>query len=212
MAKCFTRLIERHLMNKQILLLQFFIILINLNCFVNQCFPIDDEDSSSTQDNHQHASHYILFDSDILVSRKPPVDSNRLWPNKTIPFTFHECNVSLYFQSFVFSFLFFLSTAITDLKKRLILHAIHQWSSETCVRFQRKPQEHETQFYPRGGKVKRNINHRINYWVNFRADSTGCYSFVGRDESCIHQGQPLSISRGCDSVGYNCYLFVIYTR
>ena len=119
------------------------------------------------------------------------------------PFTSVMYQVNSIILFTMICFLLFIFTAINDLKKRLILHAIHQWSRETCIRFQRKPQEHQLQSH--GRRRGRNMNHRISHWVNFRADSTGCYSFVGRDETCIHQGQPLSISRGCDSVGYRCY-------
>lgn len=91
MAKCF--IINVPHMSNRLVLFQLFILITNVNRSINQCFPIDDEDASADEDDKP--SQYVIVDSDILVSRKPPVDSDRLWPNKTIPFTFHECNVSI---------------------------------------------------------------------------------------------------------------------
>lgn len=84
-------------------------------------------------------------------------------------------------------------TAITSVKRRLILEAMERWSSETCLRFLPVPKSNSS--------AKGSSGSEFGYWLNFRADSTGCYSFVGRDENCFRQGQPVSISHGCDSVG-----------
>ena len=92
-----------------------------------------------------------------------------------------------------------LFTAINGLKRRLILKAMDQWSSETCLRFTQVPKVHLNEKLK--GHNRNNKNNEFTYWLNFRADSTGCYSFVGRDENCFRQGQPVSISHGCDSVG-----------
>ena len=71
---------------------------------------------------------------------------------------------------------------MTEDKKLLIIAAMEYWQQETCIKFRERRRDAD------------------EYWVTFRSDSTGCYSFLGRDPSCVGQGQPLSLSRGCDSL------------
>ena len=94
-------------------------IICSINCFLTfstlvtfahlQCIPIDDElnyyssDQSTGHHRHLNSSKYIIVDGDILVSREafelsirsPVADgASRLWPNKKIPYGFHECTSS----------------------------------------------------------------------------------------------------------------------
>lgn len=61
------------------------------------------------------------------------------------------------------------------------MKAMEHFESNTCVRFREKEADDE-------------------YWVTFRSDSSGCFAFLGRDSSCRGQGQPVSLSRGCNTV------------
>lgn len=84
----------------------FFTYLTVIITFVNlQCIPIDDDDDGLNyiRNNNSTPTEYIIVDSDILVikesfllSIRTPDNTNdhrRLWPNKRIPYAFHQCNV-----------------------------------------------------------------------------------------------------------------------
>ena len=71
--------------------------------------------------------------------------------------------------------------AVSGETQSIIQQAMDHWEAETCLTFRSKEESDE-------------------YWILFRSDSTGCYSFIGRDETCRGQGQPVSISHGCEQV------------
>ncbi|KAI1287361.1 Blastula protease 10 [Halotydeus destructor] len=70
--------------------------------------------------------------------------------------------------------------SVNATKRKLIQSALDYWMDESCIRFRAK-EPNDT------------------YFALFRADSAGCTSYVGRQESCYDQGQPVSISAGCET-------------
>jgi len=149
-----------------------------------QCLPLPLEFRFTI--NESNKPDFIIFDGDIAVHNYNPDlyphKFSRTSENKTIERYREQEDQNLKHANLWPNGIipFVLHDSLSKSLTRTISSAIKHWEEETCIRFRQKVDQDK-------------------YWITFRSDSTGCYSFLGRDESCQRQGQPVSLSKGCDS-------------
>ena len=156
------------------------------SCLINlihpQCIPLESRFSSpSLNINDSSKPDFMIFDGDIAV-HSSPTPTNSVKNNLKDRLTGQKQQVNTVVNNLWPGGIipFVLHDSVTDSVKKTIASAISHWEQETCIRFRLKEKSDE-------------------FWVTFRSDSTGCYSFVGRDQTCQGQGQPVSLSKGCNS-------------
>jgi hypothetical protein len=153
-----------------ILIQSFWIVLIH-----PQCIPLESRFSSSSVND---SSDFIIFDGDIAIHESDsPTTIDAISDKLSEQQSVKRVSTSLWPNGII---PFTLHNSVTDSVKKAISLAITHWESESCIRFRLKEENDE-------------------FWITFRSDSTGCYSFVGKEETCHGQGQPVSLSKGCDS-------------
>ncbi|KAI1290170.1 Zinc metalloproteinase nas-4 [Halotydeus destructor] len=110
---------------------------------------------------------YDIVEGDILVPKgsKSPYKvahklSSRLWPNGIVPYV--------------------ISNSMSDYQKKYVLLGQQLIEKHTCVRFQKRTNEHDQVEYINGD---------------------GCYSYVGR----VGGKQPVSLGHGCQDVSVSAH-------
>lgn len=157
-------------------------VLIVIQCLLidliqSQCIPLESRFSPSSQNN---SSGFIIFDGDIAVhATNSPTTSDNIIDKLNGQQSVRKVSTNLWPNGII---PYALHDSVKDSKTTLsaISSAMKHWESNSCIRFIEKE---ETD----------------HFWMTLRSDSTGCFSFIGRDETCKKQGQPVSLSKGCDS-------------